>query len=86
MQSQKYSDMVRHMKPQGNADQGMRIISYLISGLLFYGGLGWLADYVFSTGFWFPTGLILGAVSGMYLVIKRYGYDETEFQADSRSN
>ncbi|WP_040162548.1 AtpZ/AtpI family protein [Nigerium massiliense] len=61
------------MNEQGNADQGLRIISYLISGLVFYGGLGWLADHLLSTAFWLPIGLILGTVAGIYLVIKRYG-------------
>ena len=54
-------------------DQGLRIISYLISGLLFYGGLGWLADRWLDTTLWLPVGLIVGAVAGMFLVIKRYG-------------
>lgn len=54
-------------------EQGIRALSYLISGLVFYGGLGWLADYLLHTEFWLPVGLILGTLTGMYLVIKRYG-------------
>lgn len=61
------------MDEHGGMDQGMRIVSYLISGLLFYGGLGWLADRALSTTFWLPLGVILGAAAGSYLVIKRYG-------------
>lgn len=61
------------MDNQGGMDTGLRIISYLITGLLFYGGLGWLADYLLHTTMWLPIGLILGAVLGIYLVIRRYG-------------
>lgn len=61
------------MDNQRGMDTGLRIISYLIAGLIFYGGLGWLADYLLHTTMWLPVGLILGAVLGIYLVIKRYG-------------
>ncbi len=61
------------MDEQRGMDQGYRILSYLLSGLLFYGGLGWLADRWLSITWCLPTGLILGMVLGIYLVIKRYG-------------
>ena len=61
------------MDNQGGMDTGLRIVSYLISGIIFYGGLGWLADHFLHTTMWLPVGLILGAVMGVYLVIKRYG-------------
>lgn len=61
------------MDNQGGMETGLRIISYLISGLLLYGGLGWLADHLLHTTMWLPVGLILGAVLGIYLVIRRYG-------------
>lgn len=54
-------------------DQGLRILSYLLSGLLFYGGLGWLADRWLSTTWCLPVGLIIGMILGIYLVVKRYG-------------
>lgn len=61
------------MDNQGGMDTGLRIISILIAGLVFYGGLGWLADSLLHTKMWLPVGLILGTVLGIYLVIKRYG-------------
>ena len=61
------------MDEQGGMDQGMRILSYLMSGLIFYGGLGWLADRALNTTLWLPIGLVFGAAAGIYLVIKRYG-------------
>ncbi|HBX81547.1 MAG TPA: hypothetical protein DEG88_14935 [Propionibacteriaceae bacterium] len=51
----------------------MRIISYLVSGLVLYGGIGWALDWWFKTSFWLPTGLLVGVALGMYLVIKRFG-------------
>ncbi|MFZ1410783.1 MAG: hypothetical protein WAS07_04965 [Micropruina sp.] len=61
------------MDERGGADQGMRIISYLVAGLLVYGGIGWLLDYFFRTTFVFPLGIIVGAAAGVYMVIMRYG-------------
>lgn len=61
------------MDNQGGLDTALRIASIVIAGLVFYGGLGWVADYVLHTTTWLPVGLVLGAVLGLYLVIKRYG-------------
>lgn len=55
------------------SDEGMRILSYLLAGLLFYGGLGYLGDHFFKTSWLLPTGLIVGVVASIYLIIKRYG-------------
>ncbi len=54
-------------------EEGLTVLSYLIAGLLFYGGLGWLADHYLHTAWFLPTGLIVGTVASMYLIIKRYG-------------
>ena len=54
-------------------DQGMRVLSYLIAGVLVYGGLGWWADHHLGTGFLLPIGIVLGAAGGCYVIIRRYG-------------
>lgn len=54
-------------------DQGLRVLSYLISGVLFYGGLGWLGDRLLGTGFLLPIGIVAGAAFGVYVVIRRFG-------------
>ena len=54
-------------------NQGMQVLSYLISGIVLYGGLGWLGDHLLGTGFLLPTGIVLGAGFGIYLVITRFG-------------
>lgn len=57
----------------GGSDDGMAVISYILSGLLLYGGLGWLADRWLETTWLLPVGLILGLLASMYLIFKRYG-------------
>lgn len=52
-------------------DQGMRALSYLISGVLLYGALGWVGDHFLNTNFLLPIGIVLGAGLGVYLTIKR---------------
>ncbi len=54
-------------------NQGMRVLSYLISGVLVYGLLGWLGDHYFGTEFLLPIGILLGAGFGIYVVIRRFG-------------
>ncbi|GAB3704123.1 hypothetical protein [Mariniluteicoccus flavus] len=60
----------------GGHNDGMAVLSYLIAGILFYGGLGWLGDHFLHTKFLLPLGLILGMVGSIYLIIKRYGQSE----------
>lgn len=59
-------------------DYGMRVLSYLIAGVMFYGGLGWLGDHVLGTGFLLPLGIVLGAAGGSYVIIRRYGQHPEE--------
>lgn len=56
-----------------NADEGMRVLSYILAGLIFYGGLGWIGDYLLHTGFLLPTGLIIGLGLSLFVIIRRYG-------------
>jgi F0F1-type ATP synthase assembly protein I len=54
-------------------EQGIRVLSYLISGVLVYGLLGWLGDHYLGTKFLLPIGILLGAGFGVYVVIRRFG-------------
>jgi hypothetical protein len=58
---------------RGGAEDGMVVLSYILAGLLFYGGLGWLGDHLWKTSWLLPLGLILGLVASVYMIIKRYG-------------
>jgi len=44
------------------------IIAYLISGLGFWGGMGYLADRFLKTNFLTIVGMGLGMVTGLYLI------------------
>ena len=61
------------MSGQGGADQGYRILSIMIAGLLAYGGLGWLLDRWLGTAWFMPMGLILGVGLGVYYVVVKFG-------------
>lgn len=58
--------------PRGPED-GLAVLSYILAGLLFYGGLGWVGDHYLGTSWLLPVGLIAGLVSSIYLISKRYG-------------
>ncbi len=46
------------------------IVSYLLSGLLVWGGAGWLVDrWLGKEAVFLPVGLLLGLVAAMYLVV-----------------
>ena len=60
-------------------DQGMRALSYLISGVLLYGALGWVGDHFLHTNFLLPIGIVLGAGFGIYTTIRRLSV--TDFDA-----
>lgn len=51
----------------------MVVLSYVLAGIVLYGGLGWLGDRYFDTSWLLPLGLILGMALSIYMVIKRYG-------------
>lgn len=57
----------------GNTDDGMVVLSYILAGLILYGGLGWLGDHFLQTSWLLPVGLIVGLACSIYLIIKRYG-------------
>jgi len=57
----------------GGMDLGLRVLSYLISGVLVYGLLGWLGDHYLGTKFLLPIGIVAGAAFGVYVIIRRFG-------------
>ncbi|PRX24768.1 AtpZ/AtpI family protein [Actinoplanes italicus] len=53
---------------------GMTALSYLIAGILVWGGIGWLVDYfVGTTGIFAGIGAVLGVAGGVYLIVRRLG-------------
>ena len=49
------------------------IFGYLLSGLLFWGGVGWAADRFFNTAYLTLVGLLVGMGGALYLVWLRFG-------------
>ena len=48
------------------------MISYLLAGVIFYGGIGWLVDWWLGTRGFVAVGIVLGAAGGIWLVWLRY--------------
>lgn len=49
------------------------VVSYLISGPVLFGGIGWLLDHWLGTAFLVVVGLLVGMAASLYLVWFRYG-------------
>lgn len=62
-------------RPTGGPPGGdaWSIVSYLLAGLLVWGGAGWLLDRWLGTRFLVLVGLLVGAAAATYLVYLRYG-------------
>ena len=48
------------------------VISYLLGGVILYGGIGWLLDWWLGTRGFVGLGIVLGAAAGVWLVWLRY--------------
>ena len=49
------------------------VVSYLISGPVMFGGIGWALDHWLKTSFFVPLGILAGMAMSLYLVWFRYG-------------
>jgi len=60
---------------QGSAGLGIgwEIVSYLISGMLVYGGIGWLVGRAVHIKLLFPLGMAVGLGIALCWVVYRYG-------------
>jgi ATP synthase protein I len=61
------------MKDMKSSEDGLRVLSYLIAGPLFYGILGWLGDRFWDTAFLLPVGIVVGMALSVIMVIRRFG-------------
>lgn len=48
---------------------------YLVSGVAFYGALGWLADQWIGTSFLVAVGILVGAALGVYMTWSRFSIE-----------
>lgn len=54
-------------------DSATGVLAYLIGGPVTFGGLGWLLDAWWETGFAVPVGLVVGMGLSLWVVLLRYG-------------
>jgi ATP synthase protein I len=58
---------------EDSQNAGWSIFGYLISGMLFYGGLGWLIGHFTHLTLLGPLGALVGLGVGIFAVIYKYG-------------
>jgi ATP synthase protein I len=56
------------------ANAGWTAVGYLMGGIAFWGFVGWAVDrwLVHTGGVATAIGVVLGAVAGVYLIVKRF--------------
>jgi ATP synthase protein I len=58
--------------PMPREGTGWAIVSYLIGGMVLYGGIGWLVGRWTHIAAFFPIGLLLGIGLSLALVVFRF--------------
>ena len=51
---------------------GWQILSYMLGGMILYGGIGWLVSHWTGIAFLFPLGMILGIGLSVGMIIFRF--------------
>jgi ATP synthase protein I len=60
--------------PPSGAGQGWTALSYVITGIVVWGFIGWLVDrWLHTGGVATGIGVLVGGAGGVYLVVKRLG-------------
>ncbi len=57
--------------PRAREADGWAIMSYMIAGMVLYGGIGWLVGRWTGISVFFPVGMILGIAFSIVLIIYR---------------
>ncbi|GAB1642772.1 hypothetical protein [Krasilnikovia sp. MM14-A1259] len=61
-------------QPPPDSGMGMTALSYLLAGMLVWGGIGWLVDHWVGTrGIFAGIGCVVGIGGGVYLIVRRLG-------------
>ncbi|HSR83899.1 MAG TPA: hypothetical protein VLM11_06920 [Streptosporangiaceae bacterium] len=58
-------------RPARESD-GWRILSYMLGGMILYGGIGWLVSHWTGIALLFPLGMILGVGLSVAMIIFRF--------------
>jgi ATP synthase protein I len=57
---------------QARESDGWQILSYMLGGMLLYGGVGWLVSHWTGIAILFPLGMILGIGLSVAMIIFRF--------------
>jgi len=57
---------------QPREGEGWQILSYMLGGMILYGGIGWLVGRLTGLSFLFPVGMIVGIGLSVGLIIFRF--------------
>jgi ATP synthase protein I len=59
-------------QPHFRQGDGWQILSYMLGGMILYGGIGWVVSYFTGVAILFPLGMILGIGLSVALIIFRF--------------
>lgn len=59
-------------QPTPSEGTGWTVVSYLIGGMLLYGGIGWLVGRWTHIAVLFPVGMLVGMALALVLVVLRF--------------
>jgi hypothetical protein len=62
-----------------NSGTGYEILSYVIAGMVVYGGIGWLIGRAVHIGLLFPIGAVFGLALALGWIVYRYGVKGAEY-------
>jgi ATP synthase protein I len=58
--------------PAPHENEGWRVFSYMLGGMIIYGGIGWVVGHFTGISLLFPMGMILGIVLSVVMIIFRF--------------
>ena len=62
---------------QGSEADPWSAMNLIMSGVLFWGGVGWLVSRWLDSRVWMGVGVVVGGVLGVWCVYLRYGRDQS---------
>jgi ATP synthase protein I len=60
------------VQPHIQQGDGWQILSYMLGGMILYGGIGWLVSHFTGIAILFPVGMILGIGLSVAMIIFRF--------------
>ncbi len=79
----------RQAAAQGRAqglEVGWTVFSYLIGGMVAYGGIGWLIGRAVHVWLLFPIGMLVGLAISLGYIIHRFGRQEAATRPNTKGD